>query len=449
MNRTPFAKLVALIALSFSGPFGSLGCGATNTGNPSEPGNPSVDAPEGIDLLKSALAREEAPPLAPTERQQVGLDSREFALELYARAASGDGNAFISPYSVSVALAMTYAGAAGATKSEMMSALHFSLPEPQLHAAWNAIDRELEGREDELVSEDSTGNGVELEITNALFVQRGAELEKPFLDTLAQHYGAGIYAADFASEPEASRVAINDWTAERTNDRITDLLPMGSLDGALLVLLNAIYFKASWMTPFNAALTMPAPFHAPGGDVMVDMMHGPGGAYAAGDGYQALELPYISPNVRMFFILPDAGRFAEIEAGMDATFFDRVHGELSDNYEVDLRLPKFTIDGVTVSLSEALEALGMQLAFTGGADLSGMAGDPGDLFVSDVLHQAFVAVDETGTEAAAATAVVVSVTSAPPPKTPVELTFDRPFLFAIYDEPTGQILFVGRLTDPG
>lgn len=445
MNRTLLAPLLAtMTALSLSV---LASCGATNTGNPSDPG---ADAPKGIELVKSGLAREDAAPLAPTERQQVGRDSREFALELYAQAAAGEGNAFISPYSVAVALAMTYAGAAGATKSEMMSALHFSLAEPQLHAAWNAIDRELEGRQDELVGEDSTGDGVKLEITNALFLQRGAELEKPFLDTLALHYGAGTYVADFASEPETARVAINDWTAERTNDRITDLLPMGSLDRAVLVLLNAIYFKASWLTPFSPARTMPAPFHAPGGDVMVDMMHGSGGSYAVGDGYQAIDRPYLSPSVRMFFILPDAGRFAEIEAGLDATFFDRVRGELSGNYEVDLRLPKFTIDGVTVSLTDALKALGMQLAFTvPGADLSGMAGAPGDLYVSDVLHQAFVAVDETGTEAAAATAVVVTTPpSSPPPRTPVELTFDRPFLFAIYDEPTGQILFVGRLTEP-
>lgn len=450
MNRIAIALLTLVLTLL-------AGCGATNTGNPSEPNDPMVDAPEGIELLKSALTREEAPELAATEREQVGQDSRDFALALYAQAANAEGNAFISPYSVSIALAMTYAGAAGQTKAEMMSALHFGLPEPALHAAWNSIDRELEGRGDELAGSQgsdpsepqSSGDGLKLEVTNAAFVQRGFMPNQPFLDTLALHYGAGIYAADFATDAEAARLAINDWTAERTNDRIMDLLQPHSLDAAVLVLLNAIYFKASWLTPFDPSLTMPAPFHAPSGDVMVEMMHGSAEMYAVGDGYQALELPYISPSVQMFFILPDEGRFDEIEAGLDRAFFDRVHGELSSNYEVDLKLPRFTIDGASVSLAEALQALGMQLAFTGGADLSGIAGAPGDLFVSDVIHQAFVTLDETGTEAAAATAVIFRPTSAPPPKTPVTLVFDRPFLFAIYDQPTGQILFVGRLRDPG
>lgn len=424
-------------------------CGATNTGNPNGgPGGPGGgDAPEGVELVRSSLAREE-PVLAEPERAQAGQDSRDFALALYAQArSSGSGDVFLSPYSISVALAMTYAGAATETKSEMMSALRFSLPEPQLHAAWNAIDRELQGRADQLAgTEESEGDGLQLEITNAAFLLQGFRPLEPFLDTLALHYGAGIYAAD--GDPEETRVSINDWTAERTHDRIRDLLPMNSLDTAVLVLLNAIYFKASWLAPFDLAATQPGTFHAPTGDVSADMMRGSSEVYAEGDGYQAFTLPYISPDVEMFVVLPAAGRFDEIEAGFDRAFFDRVHAELSTNFEVDLTFPRFTIEGATVNLVEALKALGMMRAFTGAADLSGIGGDPGDLYISDVLHQAFIAVDEQGTEAAAATAVIVSTTSAPPPKTPVSVIVDRPCLFAIYDKPTGQILFVGRLTDP-
>jgi len=433
-------------------------CGATNTGNPNEPSTPHADAPEGVTLLASKLERQDAPKLQEPQRAQLGGDSRDFALDLYAQAAAeSDDNVFMSPYSVSVALAMTYAGAAGGTMSEMANALHFSLPEPDLHQAWNATSRELEGRQHELSGGDdpasgeppSTGDGLQLEITNALFVQKGLQPRAPFLDTLATNYGAGVYAADFAKDPEMTRIAINDWTAKRTHNRIEELLPMGSVDNAVLVLLNAIYFKASWLIPFDPAKTAKAAFHAPAADVMVDMMHTTGSKYAEGDGYQAVSLPYISPDVEMFIVLPEAGRFDEIEAGFDRAFFDRVHDELSSNYEVDLSLPRFTIEGATISLAQALKALGMQQAFASGtADLSRMAGDPGDLYVSDVLHQAFVAVDETGTEAAAATAVIISVVSAPPPPTPVTFTVDRPFLFAIYDRPTGQILFVGRLTDP-
>ena len=422
--------------------------GITSCSSSTDPGN--ADAPAGVELLHSSLERETKPNASSEEQAKLGQGSREFALSLYAQAANDKpGNVFLSPYSVSVALAMTYAGAKGDTKTELANALHFSVPEPQLHAAWNAVDLALKGRKDELVSQESMGEGLTLEVTNAIFSQTGFTPNQPFLDTLGVSYGAGLYAADFAKDAERARVAINDWTAQRTHDRIQDLLAKDSLKDALLVLLNAIYFKAAWRSPFEVANTKREAFHARGGDVMVEMMHAPGGRYATGDGYQAIELEYISKSVSMFVIVPDAGRFDAIETGLDAAFFDRVHDALSYDYEVALGLPRFKIEGETVGLKKGLEALGMRKAFTQAADFSGIAGAPGDLQVSDVLHQAFVAVDETGTEAAAATAVVFVATSTPPPKKPVTLTIDRPFLFAIYDQPTGQILFLGRLTNPG
>ena len=417
-----------------------IGCGTA-----SETGDTTV--PEGVELVRSSLQRDTHPTLSAAESTQLGQGSREFALALYAQAASdATGNVFVSPYSVSVALAMTYAGARGDTQTEIANALRFKLPEPQLHAGWNSVDLALQGRAKELTSQESKGEGLKLEVTNAVFSQTGFKINPPFLDTLGVSYGAGLYLTDFASNPERSRVAINGWTAKRTNDRIKELLPEGSVDGALLVLLNAIYFKASWLAPFEATNTKRETFHAPSGDVVVEMMHAPNGRYAMGDGYQAVELQYISPSVSMFVIVPDAGRFDAIEDRLDAAFFERVQAELSDDFDVALGLPRFTIAGASVSLKTALKALGMHKAFEGSADFSGIA--PG-LLISDVLHQAFIDVNETGTEAAAATAVIFQTVSAPPPRKPITLTIDRPFLFAIHDQPTGQILFVGKVVKPG
>lgn len=435
-------------------------CGATNTGNPNEPGG-SDDAPKGVHVFRSKLERESPPSLSSSDRAQLGVDSRELALALYGQAvAQESGNVAISPYSISVALAMAFAGANAETKSEMADALHFTLSEPDLHAAWNAVDQELAGREDELLEgnadvdqPEQKGKGLQLDITNATFVQSGFEPKQPFLDTLAVNYGAGLYAADFQGDPKAASMAINDWVKGRTNDRIVDLLTPESLEDARLVLLNAIYFKASWLTPFEAADTKPGTFHTPERDVSVDMMHGAANLYAEGDGYQAVALPYLSPAVSMIFIVPDAGTFEDFEASFDRSFFDSVQTAIANpqvSYAVDLALPKFKIHGASVSLVAALKALGMQLAFDEDkADFSRIADPPPALYISDVLHQTFLALDEKGTEAAAATAVIVSTpSSAPPPPKQVQLTIDRPCLFAIYDQPTEQILFIGRLIDP-
>jgi serpin B len=428
------AKRVTNLAVATAITTLSLGCGPT-----SDAGN--ADTPEGVELLRSSFEREIAPASSSAEQAQLGLSSRAFALELYAQAARGQtDNLFLSPYSVSVALAMTYAGARGDTKTELASALHFDLPEPQLHKAWNAVDFALSSR--------ASGDGLQLEITNALFAQTGFTPNRPFLDTLAVSYGGGLYATDFEGDPERARVSINDWTAQRTHDRIQELLPKSSLEGAMLVLVNAIYFKADWLSPFDPANTRREVFHAPGADVMVEMMHTQAGRYAMGDGYQAVELQYSARNVSMFFIVPDAGRYAAIEAGLNAAFFDDVHGALSTDYDVALGLPRFKFEGATVDLSDALAAQGMRKAFTSSADFSGIGGAPGELGLSGVLQQAFIAVDETGTEAAAATAGTAGPVSAPPRKKEIALSLDRPFLFAIYDQPTGQILFTGRVMHP-
>ncbi len=425
-------------------------CTATNTGNPVVD---DTGAPDGIELVRSALTRETPPMATESETIQFGNDSRDFAFELYAQAAAqaGDaGNTFISPYSVRLALAMQSAGARGQTLTEMQSALHFNLPAQALHQAFNRTDTALAGRGDELVGSDfeeepaSTGDLL-LRLVNGAFGSKDVDFQPDFLDTLATHYGAGMFSADFAHAPEQQRLAINDWVEENTNQRIVDLLPEKSIDESVaLVLVNTIYFKGSWLDEFDSSNTREEPFHAPGGDVTVSMMNGYAEQYTEGDGYQALELPYIAPAVRMLFILPEAGRFAEIESGLDRGFFDGVRSGLS-RHSVTLKVPKFSFE-TDFGLTSALQAMGIEQLFQSGvADLSGIAGPPGDLYVSDTFHSTFVAVDEQGTEAAAATALITRATSAPPP---AEFFLDRPFLFAVVDDPTGQVLFVGRLMQP-
>lgn len=411
-------------------------CTGTRTGNPA-----TGDAADGAKLIRSALARDDSPDVSEEQRAQLGSDNRAFAFDLYGQVKGADGNLFLSPYSISVALAMTYAGAEGETESEMSGALHFALPEPELHAAFNAADLELQRRPDQVGESKDAGKGLRLELTNALFVQSGAKPGAQFLDTLAVSYDSGVQALDIAADPEKARDSINGWVAEHTEQRIEQLLPPGSLDEALFVLVNAIYFKAGWLLPFDPKQTADATFHAPSGDVTASMMHqNKELAYATGDGFAAVELPYLSPDVRMLVVLPDAGRFDEIEAALDAPGFDQIRSQLA-SAQVVLSMPKFSF-GSGFTLNSALAALGMPRAFDDRADFSDIL--PGT-FISLVAHQAFVAVDEDGTEATAATAVVGSKDAKIPD---AELTLDRPFLFAIYDQPTGQILFLGRVTDP-
>jgi serpin B len=421
------------------------GCGTTKTGNPS-----ASDAPEGMVFLHSTLEREAAPTLGQDAQRSFGRANRDFAFALYEKVRDEESNLFFSPYSISTALAMTFAGARGTTQSEMAAALRFELPGDDLHSAFNATEAALAKRENELIQtglpgEPAQGQGFALELTNALFAQRDRKFADPFLDLLARHYGGGVYLADFFKQPERERVAINDWVSDRTMQRIPELLPAGSLrSDVAFVLVNSIYFKANWLQKFDAKRTAPAQFQAPGGDVTVQMMHGYAEQYARLADYQALELQYLSPAVRVLFILPDAGKLGAVEAQLSGALFEQTLAALS-RHSVDLQLPRFRFDA-EFKLKEVLEDLGMPSAFAAGqADLSGMSGRPGELYLDQVYHDAFVAMNEEGTEAAAATAVVGVDVSAPPP---AEFIADRPFLFLIHDEPTGQILFAGRVTTP-
>ena len=415
-------------------------CTGTRTGNPADGG----DAPKGAVLVRSELSREADPPADPARDRKLAAGNRAFACELYRTLSKDDANLFLSPYSVSSALAMTYAGAAGETESQLASALHFELPQAELHAAFNHASSELEGRKDEIMPK-ASGDGFELHVVNQAWGQKDHPFLDSYLDVLGVNYGAGLFLLDF-HKPEPARQIINGWVLEQTHDRIADLLPEGSLSTLTkLVLTNAVYFKASWLNAFDPAKTQEASFHAPGGVRSVQMMQRDQVRYTAGTDYEAVSLPYLAPDVSMILILPAEGRFAAVRDGLDGGFIDRVSDDLNGIATV-LRVPRFRFESEN-RLKQPLQALGARAVFgADSADLSRMDGKPHDLYVEEVFHKAFVAVDEQGTEAAASTAVVLRTRGVVPPH---EITFDRPFIFAILDQPTGQILFIGQLVDPG
>ncbi|MBN2187622.1 MAG: serpin family protein, partial [Dehalococcoidia bacterium] len=277
--------------------------------------------------------------------------------------------------------------------------------------------------------------------------QEGYEFLSEFLDVLAENYGAGLRPLDFASAPEESRITINDWVSDQTEGRIEDLIPQGLINALTrLVLTNAIYFNAAWQYPFEEAATVDGTFHVlGGGEVTVPMMRQTESfSYAEGDGYQAVELPYDGRELSMVILLPEAGQFNDFEDSLDVRQVEAIVKDLESG-RVALTMPKFEFES-SFGLKESLAAMGMPVAFSGGADFSGMTGNR-DLFIADVVHKAFVSVDEAGTEAAAATAVIMQLTAMP--EEPVEVTIDRPFIFLIRDIETGAILFVGRVANPG
>ena len=398
-------------------------------------------------LAQSSKARQTAPNVAPSDLTAAAKGSNTFAFDLYRqiRQEKPSANLFYSPYSISLALAMTYAGARGQTEQQMAQTLHL-LPQSQLHPALNRLDLELAGRGKSAKGKD--GEGFRLKIANALWGQKDYQFLPAFLDLLAENYGAGLRLLDFAADPEASRVTINNWISDQTEGRIKDLIPSGVLDKLTrLVLTNAIYFNAAWSKPFESGQTQDGAFHLlDGGQATVPMMHMTTSfSYAEGQNVQAVELPYDGRELAMVILLPKAGQFEAFEAALDAEQVDGLVSKLSSR-QVALSMPRFKIES-EFSLAKTLAALGMPAAFSSEADFSGMDGSR-KLVISDVVHKAFVSVDESGTEAAAATAVVMGLTSLMP-DAPVEMTVDRPFVFMIRDLQTGAILFVGRVVNPG
>ncbi|HZE20533.1 MAG TPA: serpin family protein, partial [Desulfobaccales bacterium] len=278
-------------------------------------------------LIQSQLAREQSPETSADNQARLASDNLAFAMELYHQLAGQPGNLLLSPYSISQALAMVYAGARGHTEQQMASVLHFNLPQNLLHPAFNALDQELGKRADAANDE---GQGFQVNIANATWGQSGFAFLPAYLDLLAINYGAGMQTVDFANDPEEARQAINDWVAKQTQGKIKDIIPQGSIDWfTRLVLADAIYFKAAWLTPFDKAATQAAPFTTlNGSQVSVPMMslEQTKLKYLQGDGFQAVALPYVDRNVAMLLLVPDAGRFTQFEAGLDAATLQAILG---------------------------------------------------------------------------------------------------------------------------
>ncbi len=420
MQRTLGALLVAVTLLS--------GCGGSAT----------------LAVAKADLARASSDP---ADANLAAAAINAFGLELFRQSgsAAGDGldNSVVSPASIVVALAMARAGASGQTATEMDTVLHDVATAD--HAGWlNALDAALATRTGSFPDFSGKSRAVTLRIANALFVQQDMTLVPAYLNALATQFGAGLRLVDYTSNAEAARKAINSWVDGQTESRIPELIAPGVLDvNTRLALVNAIYLKAPWLTPFSPDNTATGPFTlANGSTVDASLMQAQIGArYNVGTGWQAVELPYVGGALALTIILPDD--IAAFEASLTPAILEGITGGLADR-TVNLTLPKFGIDS-KLELKDVLSALGMPTAFNADlADFSGITTEQ-QLYISAVIHQANIDVDEKGTTAAAATAVVIGRTSMPVDV--VTLKVDHPFLFALRDVPTGTVLFLGRVAD--
>jgi serpin B len=380
-------------------------------------------------------ARPDAPP---ANRSEAVKGNNTFALDLYAMLREREGNLFFSPASISTALAMTYAGARGQTADEMAKTLHFTLGQDRLHPALGALLRDLGGADKK--------RGYQLSIANALWAQKGHPFLTSFLKLNKDNYGAGVREVDFKRATEVARQAINRWVEKQTQDKIKELLKKGVLDSdTRLVLTNAIYFKGDWASQFKKDRTRQAPFQVTASKKVDAPLMSQSGKfnYLEGEGFQALEMLYAGKDLSMVILLPKkVDGLADLEKKLTA---ERLAGWLKKlrREEVTVTLPRFKVTS-EFSLKHTLSSMGMPTAFTGRADFSGMDGER-DLFLSAVVHKAFVDVNEQGTEAAAATGVVVTTLSA---RIHPDFRADHPFVFLIRDRRSDTILFLGRLANP-
>lgn len=378
--------------------------------------------------------------------------NNEFAVQLYAKLRATEGNLFFSPYSISTALAMTYAGARGETESQMATVLHFPtaagqapaetvLDPAQFHAAFGSIIKDLNRRAEKA--------DFQLSVANALWGQKGYEFLRDFLQLVRARYGGRLTELDFVRATEAARKTINTWVEKKTNNKIKELIKPGVLDAMTrLVLTNAIYFKGNWARQFKDDRTRPAPFTLLSGqNVDVPMMNQTAEfGYMEAEDFQALELPYVDNELSMIILLPrQIDALPEFERTLKPENLSQWLGKIHRR-EVVVSVPKFKMTS-QFSLASVLKSMGMTDAFSAtAADFSGMTGGR-DLFISAVIHKAYVDVNEEGTEAAAATGVTMRLTSVGPGQTPV-FRADHPFLFLIRDNRSGSILFIGRVMNP-
>ncbi len=396
--------------------------------------------------LATVSARCQGPGTSDADRAELVAGNTAFAIDLYralASSAGADGSLTFSPYSISLALGMTYAGARGDTASQLASTLHFTLPEARLHATFGVLDGDLEARGNG-TSDD--GRPFRLRVASSLWVQQSFAIQPSFLSTLADDYGVSPQQADFESAPDAARLAIDQWVSDRTEGAIPSLFGPGSIGrDARLVIADAIDFDATWTYPFDPKQTADGPFYAADGkSTSVPLMHQHANIpYTEGDGWQAVVIPYGS-GISMLVVLPAKGASLEqIESRIDLGPQLLAAGATFGLAGVTLTLPKFSLHPGSTSLRDRLAALGAPDAFdVTRADFSGITTCQ-SLAIGDVVHQAFIDVDEYGTHAAAATGVAIVGTWAPSRQAVV--TVDHPFLYAIRDDATGTLLFLGRV----
>jgi serpin B len=408
-----------------------------------------------VPVARADVEREANPPTDDVAALVAG--NSEFAFDLYHEIVKEqDGNLIFSPYSISTALAMVYAGARGDTAAQMAQTLHYSLPPEQLHPAFNALDRILQPPEAQPPTPmpanayTNPAENLTLHIANGVWGQNGFPFEKDFLQTLALNYGAGINLADFSKDPESARNTMSQWIEQMTGGHIKDMPPPGSITPATrLALTNAIYFKAEWTYPFSTKETHDAPFHlADGNEITVPMMVNKVAEIECirGVNYNALQMTYgVDSTAAMLLLLPDAGKFHSFETKLDATLFQKVLSEILFANTLDFSIPRFKFES-EVDLRQYLSALGMTEPFGSGADFSGISSG-GGLFIDSAQHKATISVDEQGTEASGETSMFMAI-SASLAQCENPLIADRPFIFAIYHQETGAILFLGRVMNP-
>jgi len=390
--------------------------------------------------------------------------TNELAVDLHHQLAKGDDNLCVSPYSIESALAMTFGGADGETRTEMARVLHLT-NDSTVPASFAALQHSLEAmsaRTVELIKQSKKFGGpsepITLNIANRLFAQKGYPFRETYLSLVKQNFGGEFEPLDFVANPATATQHINQWVADQTRDRIRDLIPGGALDKTTrLVLTNALYLKAPWANEFAENATQPESFLVHGSaPTNVPMMRKKSDhfGYAKRDGYTAVSLPYAGDELQFLVLLPDdATGLRALESKLTS---DTLAGCAKlERRDVDLHLPKFKLEPPTIALAEKFEALGMKTAFDkpqGSANFDKIAPrTPRDyLYISQIFHKNFIAVDEKGTEAAAATAVAMMAGTAlrSPPPPPIEVKVDRPFIYAIQHVPSGVCLFLGRVTDP-
>jgi serpin B len=436
--RTGSQAVVGLLVVVLA-----VGCSA----NPPSPSAPPAPVPTSQPAML-AMSNVGRAPVQPSLAPVAASAANAFGLDLFAavRAGAPDSNIVLSPTSIAIALAMARAGARGQTATEMDTVL-YSLGDDAHAAAINALDAALNGRSGTFRGADGKFYDLTLTAANAPFAQSDYAWEQPFLDALASRFGAGVQLVDYAKDREGARRQINAWVADQTQQRIPELIGPGGLDGPpiRLVLVNAVYLKAPWLWPFRAEATADGPFTLlDGSTVTAPMMsQADSFAFAQGDGWRAVELPYIDGKLALTLVLPDD--FANFAASFDAARLNEITAALMEQ-EVIVVLPRFSFE-TKADLAQALSDMGMSDAFVSGkADFSGMTSEE-PLFIWNVIHQANISVDEQGTEASGATDIPIAAgTSAP--GGPPQVRLDRPFLFALRDLDTGAVLFLGQVLDP-